>query len=1447
VRTEVTGTQPKSTRCGAGISTALATMALACLALAPLAHADLTFGPRGSGAGQTNTPSGLAVDDATGDLYVADRGNKRIDVFDEDGDFIHAFGWGVDTGANAFEVCTTASTCHAGLFGNRGGQFGFESTSFSGPDAIAVDNDPASPSYHDVYVFDKGNARVQRFTPAGAFVLTFGDGVNQTTGGDICTAASGHTCKAGTAGSGPGQLRSEVQIALGLAGTVYVGDWGDGFQRRVQTFNSSGALTGQPLTGSGTISHMAADSNGNFYLADGGSAGVEKFNPAGTCLNCASPPNPSFNKRGLAIDYSSGEILVADTRTPGEIGSAEGLVNLYDPAGNPLSVIFGDEVRRMTALSARHTANGVFYAVHEAGENSKIVHIPIPPSGPIVLPGFQANPSQALNNAAFPIGNTKATLNTNINPEGAGSTTTYHFEYVDDAEFGANGFANAQETAETPVANEIQQLSISATEGQFKLSFGADTTADLPFDASAAQVEAALRALPSIGSPNVAVTRNSGAAISFRITYTGTLANTNVAQLSASSGTVPLKTTLSNGTKEDGSASTTTVIQGGAPFGLYGLSDQITGLVPETTYRFRAIASDGTHTAVGPTATFTTRAPFEFGDTYSTAVGTDTAILHGELNPLEVAATGYFEYVDDATFQVNGFADSTQIPDVSGGDPPLDFGDGENEITRSIELKGLASDTIYHFRLVAEDSFVAKAGPERTFHTFALPDPPNVSCPNQGFRDGLPSAPLPNCRAYEMVSPLAKGGADINEGSVPTCGGGCPARIDQARPDGSALTYSAERPFADSGAATLSNQYIAERDPGAGWQTRSISPPTSSLTYYNLLFDTSFQAFSPDLCTAYYWQWADVALAPGDQPGFADLYRTHNCEEPLGYDLLSTTAPLNPQPAPSGIDSYVPRVQGFSADGSIAVFRANAKLTPNASSATGGTFGPVFQLYLQDGKGLRLVSVMPDGSPAGFDSSVGNRQGVAANFRSDTLARAVSADGTRVFWTSPDAGASPNPKLYVRINANQAQSKFSAGKCSEAAKACTLAVSGSVGPGPAQFLTATADGSKALFKFNQFAPGDLYSYDVATQTPALIAPGVKGLLGVSEDLTKIYLVSTAVLDTAAVAGQNNLYLYEQGQGFTRVATLSNADEFSGAFSPIPYNGPSQGHTSRVSADGSHAAFPSRTPLTGYDNADAASGFPDTEVFLYDAGAGELRCVSCNPTGARPAGREVSGALNGNPTTAKWAAAELPAAEYSHHFSRVLSEDGERLFFQSFDALLPQDTNGKTDVYQWEASDAGDCETADANYFEPNGGCLSLISSGQSPRDAEFLDASADGSDVFLKSAERLHGADTDTLIDIYDARVEGGFPAPPPAAAPCDLGSGACEGPGSSPPSSTGAGSAVFVGPGNQAARPERTCPKGKRKVTRRGKARCVAKGKARKGKGQRKGRAANSNGRATR
>jgi hypothetical protein len=137
--------------------------------------------------------------------------------------------------------------------------------------------------------------------------------------------------------------------------------------------------------------------------------------------------------------------------------------------------------------------------------------------------------------------------------------------------------------------------------------------------------------------------------------------------------------------------------------------------------------------------------------------------------------------------------------------------------------------------------------------------------------------------------------------------------------------------------------------------------------------------------------------------------------------------------------------------------------------------------------------------------------------------------------------------------------------------------------------------------------------------------------------------------------------------------------------------------------------------------------------------------------------------------------------------RYLLDDG-RLFFDSTDELLPQASNaGELNVYEYEPGGVGSCQ-------REGSGCLSLISTGASNENSYFVDASTSGNDVFLVTRQQLVAQDGDEALDLYDARVAGGFAAATPP--PC--GGEACRPPVTAAPAIYEAPpSATFVGPGN--------------------------------------------------
>jgi hypothetical protein len=378
------------------------------------------------------------------------------------------------------------------------------------------------------------------------------------------------------------------------------------------------------------------------------------------------------------------------------------------------------------------------------------------------------------------------------------------------------------------------------------------------------------------------------------------------------------------------------------------------------------------------------------------------------------------------------------------------------------------------------------------------------------------------------------------------------------------------------------------------------------------------------------------------------------------------------------------------------------------------------------------------------------------------------------------------------------------------------------------------------------------------------------VVGASENGSYVYFVANGVLgdggEHGATPGDCNigkgtfeeeeeetcsLYLerYEAGgwEAPRFIATLSREDEpdwgggGDGTKDPALW-------AARVSPDGRWLAFMSDRSLTGYDNVDVSevetpinpeeqgvrtSVHHDQEVYLYDAETGGLVCASCNPTGARPVG--VFDPNEDEPAqrllvdereawSGHWLGGSVPGytsveTVVAFYQSRYLSNGG-RLFFDSPDALVPADVDGEENVYESEPEGLQpegavcDSETQGASEVfkrEAGGaGCVGLISSGGSPKESAFLDASESGADVFFLTEAQLVPADQDSAYDVYDAHVCTSVspcvaPTVPVSPSPCEAetSEASCKPPAVAEPAIFGVGpTETIAGAGNLAPVP---------------------------------------------
>ena len=654
---------------------------------------------------------------------------------------------------------------------------------------------------------------------------------------------------------------------------------------------------------------------------------------------------------------------------------------------------------------------------------------------------------------------------------------------------------------------------------------------------------------------------------------------------------------------------------------------------------------------------------------------------------------------------------------------------------------------------------------------------------------------LPDNRGYEKVSPLDKNGANALE-----------LGPRASSPDGSKFNFQIIGAPPGSVAGKEKTTLLAVRDPLTGWSGSVIDPPIPASSGVFVVTGSQFFDFSLDRSKSLINSYAK--LTPDAVERALQLY--------LRDDATGSYQLITPRhEPPSQFQSAAsPQIGGHTTDFNRVYYHTLVAQTDDAVVQDGFGFAAFNAYKWVNGQGVQLIGVLPDGStPPG-----GSLVGAGGSTTSGSSERALSRDGSRAFFhTVVDneiSFSSVGGQLYVRddhgtdATVDDTTSHVSASQRSTPDPA---------GPLPAIYWTAEAEhGSKVLFTsceqltddstadaasdpagcasgangdglltplVNGHGGRDLYSYnvesgdltDLTTSDPD--GADVIGVMGASDDLSHVYFVAGGELDpstTAEQPGGRNLYLWRNGS-ITFIATMDSASGSGPASDPDYLNwAPERAHVQkshRVTPDGEQVLFMSRAPLTGYDNTNPGCGqqlgggtpvFSGlcAELYMYDAATNNLRCVSCASNGAAVTG-DARLMLDRN-----------TGGRTSDPYARNLLEDGSRAFFQTPDALVQEDSNGKVDIYQWVGGGVGGCQNP--------AGCVSLISSGKSAFDSFFADASEGGHDVFFTTYERLTGADTDDFVDMYDARVDGGFPEPPSPATSCE--GSACQ-PGPSAPS----------------------------------------------------------------
>ena len=1321
-----------------------------------------------------------------------------------------------------------------------------------GPQRIAVDQ-----VTHDVYVTDAPEHRVQKFDAAGHFLLMLGKEVNKTAieavrpeaEQNICPDA-GHpadVCQAGTEASTPGGFQEPAFLAVDNSsgesqGDLYVGDQGRG-ANAVQTVKieatggtytlSFAGKTSAPIAfnapvlnieGAGSFQHAIEE------IAGGG--GIGKLELKGgtytiefvSRLGLQDLPSMTANSSGLKGGPATATVTTITH------GFSTARIEKLSPAGTPVATwaeggqFSGSNVKSPPApfagpfvevygTAVDPTGNlwvaGAFGKIFEFKQDATYItawngpynsELAVDPAGNVYF--RESGAVTEFLTTGQEIGHV-APSKAEIESLGSNNTLSPHGIAVDpltgdlyvDGEHGTEGIVQRYDSTCHPViTEEIPQPGCAAVEsfggGGLLSEYLGGATIDAGTPADTAYVVDTLRKSVAVFSlatvPDILTT----APTSPTHTSATLTATVNPAGIELNAGLTGCRfewgetAAYGNTAACDKSAA-----QIGSGVESVEVHAAITGLEPGKTYHYRLVASNANDVnglidqpSTGQDLAF---GPPEIEVASALSVFATDAELQAQFNANNLDTHVRIEYGLEAGTYEHATA-------------AVDTGSAGTGQTQSFELAELTAATTYHYRVVGENVLgegpESSAGADQTFTTqakgtFALLDE----------------------RSWELVSPPDKHGANIE--SLEETG------VIQAAADGNAVSYLANAPTeADGPANADAKVQVLSTHSAGGWSSLDIATPHLEEIGTPGGPGAEYKFFSSDLSLA--------AVEPLGSfvPGIAP-----EASEKTPY--IRADFPAGSPGAICGAACYRPLVDA----GNVP---AGTEFGEETRNCHGVFCGPQFLSATPDLSQVVLTAAAPlvEGAPPGslYEWAAGRLQvvsvlpeagGFSGHVSAELPPGSISSDGRRVVWAE-GAGTGSAKHLYLRDTA--------AGEGGETLRLDR--VKGGTGTGTVApvFQSASSEDSVILFTDEQrltagagAAPErpDLYRCEISvgetgelecalTDLTPSAGPESANVLGVIRGATDhgsyAYFVAQGALAPGASPGdcgggepgnvqqanEHSCNLYVSHEGATIfIASLSGAD----------HNSWGVRGTARVSPNGRWLAFMSQRPLTGYDNRDVATGKLAAEVYLYDAEANKLICASCNPTGARPRGVVYDKLLNGLDSgggKGTWehqgiVAANVPGwtgmnSGVTGYQDRYLTDSG-RVFFNSTDALVPQDSNGTVDVYEYEPTSAGDCAEPSQTFSARSAGCIDMVSKGTSRDESVFLDASESANDVFFLTSAQLSQRDTDSTYDVYDARVGGGEIQP---TKPVECLGAACQGI-VEPPNDPTPNSLTFQGPEN--------------------------------------------------
>ncbi len=1262
----------------------------------------------------------------------------------------------------------------------------------SEPSDIAIDQ-----SSHDVYVTDPGNHRVEKFDAAGNLLLMFGKGVDQTSGANVCTIASGHICQAGTSGSSSGALENPAFLAVdnvaGGNGAVYVGDIGDNL---VQKFDSEGHV-----------------------ILSWGAAGQKD----GADAKDLPIYGPLY---GVAVGGPDGDLYVGGTHYSDNVweysrsGTYEGPYQNVsgipwlkaDESGNLYFTgnagFFGPQVVSEAVL--QHNAHGL-YDYYQMGSETPVS-------------GFAFDPS-------------KHELY-----QGNGPSIVH---YTSDCDPPHNGPCNPVDSFGSGHLSGARGMDVDgASHAVFVANVSSDDVA----------VFTDIRPIVTTGPPTD-VTASTA-------TLTGTIDPAGRGAISECRFEYGFDQTY--GKSLPCTPDPTSAPPGSNFTDLTEVTATVTGLSPGTRDHYRLVAGNtALSSSSGADETFITTAPPAIDGLAAENLAGTSADLLAQINPNGLDTTYHFDY---GTTIAYGLQTPSVTLKASNSDQFIDS-----------PLSELVFHASYHYRLVAENADGTTTSEDHTFNFY----PPN--CPNENARQQTQANYLPDCRAYELVSPPDAGGTQLFPNGPNTGLASDPSRFaftglfatipnSGGRPiDGSGDLYVSSR--TDTGWTTKyvglpSNEAAVDggppmgppgSTPGAIRASSNMAANGGSLTgstdgvltdsamknflvfndgnqSVSSIFTLDFQNRTTIASNAPYvytaggklidrWPTNLNAVPGGSFPPHSNIY-------PHGGDPYPNEQPAQVSPGgPKALDcpisvspgvhavNYCPGDVTASEDLNHFVFATEWNVF-----APGGQLsapGSVYDNETASGQ-ISVASKAPDGEniqPEPSDNAGDPLQIPAVSRSGSHILMAAGGTGPCGFATCPipPCGEDYSATKRCQMQLSHLYMRVSEAVTYDVSRGHYVDYVGTNGNATKVYFTSEEE----LTPDDKDTSTDLYMWAESTNDLTLISKGnnagnpgepgqtdsCKGGLvtahagattncgiatythwfyckvvdggncqtdsNIASEAGDIYFFSPEQLDgSRGIPGQSNLYDYREGQT-EYVTTLTGP---STCFETYSINTCAKVVRMQVTPDGSRMAFVTASQVTQYDNAGRL------EMYTFDPATRKLTCVSCIPSGAKPS-NDVKASQDG----------------------LFMTDDG-RTFFSTEDPLVHTDTNRAQDVYEYVDGRPQLITLGTGDTRRPGGNGFTEGFGSAAPG---FVGVSADGRDVYFSTFDTLVSQDHNGLfLKFYDARAGGGFPtpAPPPPCAAADE----CHGPSSEAPSGVRTGTAPVLGAGGNVVGAQTKPPRSK-------------------------------------